>query len=313
MNFIDKNFYELVHTIQKQSLEEVYHSILEHFSKIPVSLQESLEDYFGKFPYWGTLNHQENQYEELYLRACSLKEHIDDYIWLYEKLGDYRSKKVLFAVMNNWYRSDMVTLLSSAEKNYSHYFDLDIVKCNENEVLVDLGAYTGDTILDYLACYGVNCYKKIYCYEITEHSFEVLKNNLSYYPNIVFSKKAVSDCTEKLYIQKSSVDDSANVVSSVGDIVIDATSIDLDIPESVTLIKMDIEGYEQRALLGCKEHILNDHPKLLISVYHNHEDIWKIPTMIEEICPGYQFYLRYYGNNVFPTETVLVGIYSDES
>lgn len=71
---------------------------------------------------------------------------------------------------------------------------------------------------------------------------------------------------------------------------------------------MDIEGYEQKALVGCANHIKNEHPKLLISVYHNHEDLWKIPTMIKNISKDYKFYLRYYGNNIFPTEIVLIAV-----
>lgn len=62
---------------------------------------------------------------------------------------------------------------------------------------------------------------------------------------------------------------------------------------------MDIEGSEQKAIIGAKKHIQNEHPKLLISVYHNHEDLWKIPKMINEITPNYNFYLRYYENNIF--------------
>lgn len=77
------------------------------------------------------------------------------------------------------------------------------------------------------------------------------------------------------------------------------------------MIKMDIEGSEVKAIDGAKNHIIDDHPKLLISVYHNHEDIWKIPRMIEEICSGYTFYLRFYGSNIFPTEIVLIGIYDN--
>ena len=72
---------------------------------------------------------------------------------------------------------------------------------------------------------------------------------------------------------------------------------------------MDIEGSEQKALLGSYKHIVNDKPKLLISVYHNHEDIWKIPRIIEDMTPDtYNFYLRSYGGNVFPTEIVLIAL-----
>lgn len=309
MNIIDKNFNNLVKEIKNQSLEEVYQSIRSYFANIPENIQFALEDYFIKFPYWGKLNKKENNYEELFNRAESLKKHIEDYVWLYNHLQDYRSKKLLFAILNNWYQFDFDTLNTSIEKNYPHYFDLDIIKSNKDEVIVDLGAYTGDTILDYINYYGTENYKKIYCYEITDEIFKILQNNLYHYPNINYQKKAVTDQIGKMYLHKNSVDHSANMIDKTGEIEIDTTTIDEDIKEVITLIKMDIEGSEQKALIGCEKHIKNDHPKLLISVYHNHEDLWKIPKMIENMCPGYKFYLRYYGNNIFPTEIVLLGIY----
>ncbi len=308
MNNIDKNFFNLIDTIKNQSLEEVYNHIKDCFDKIHPSIQTSLQDYFKKFDYWGKLSIAENNYEELYNRAESLKNHIEDYISLYDKLEDYRSKKLLFAILNNWYNFDFESLKTSGETNYLHYFDADIVKCSQDEVIVDLGAYIGDTIIDYLNTYGVDQYKQIYCYEITDESFEYLKSNLANYPNIKFIKKAVGDKISNLYINKSSVDNSANTISDKGEITIPVTTLDEDIKDKITMIKMDIEGSEQKALNGCKQHIMNDHPKLLISVYHNHEDLWKIPQMINEMSNDYQFYLRYYGNNIFPTEIVLIAI-----
>lgn len=306
MNSVDIKFNSLIEEIKNKSLEEIYNNIRMKFDMISPNIKNSLEDYFKKFPYWGKLNQNEGDYEELYNRAKSLKEHVDDYNWLYNHLEDYRSKKVLFAILNNWYEFDFDTLKTSAEKNYSHYFDLDLIKCTSNEVIVDLGAYTGDTILDYLNCYGIDKYKKIYCYEVTSESCAVLRKNLEYYPNIEVIEKAVSDKKEILYLNKSIVDNSANTTKEKGDIKIEAVTIDEDIKDKITMIKMDIEGSEQKALLGCKKHIQKEHPKLLISVYHNHEDLWKIPTMIEEMTDKYKYHLRYYGNNIFPTEIVLI-------
>ena len=53
---------------------------------------------------------------------------------------------------------------------------------------------------------------------------------------------------------------------------------------------------------------MNEKPNLFISVYHNNEDLFKIPQMIQEIDSTYQFYLRYYGGNIYPTEITLIAI-----
>ena len=308
MNIIDKRFNNLVKEIKANSLEEIYNQIKNKYLSISLETQNSLETFLNNFNYWGILNKDQGIYEELYNRATSLKNHIDDYIWLYNKLEDYRSKKILFAILNNWYKFDFTSLNTVREENYDHYFDLDIIKCDENEVIADLGAYTGDTILDYFKNYGVN-YKSIYCFEITDNTFEILKNNLKGFSNINFIKKAVSDKKETLYINESHIDASANKVGKEdSNDQIETTTIDESIKEKITLLKMDVEGYEQKALLGAEKHIKNDHPKLLISVYHNHEDLWKIPMMIKNMNDNYKLYLRYYGNNIFPTEIVLIAI-----
>lgn len=307
MNKIDKNFNNLINEIKNKSLEEIFHHIKNNYLNINNELKDNIETFLNNFNYWGKLNRNEGIFEELYNRSLSLKENIDDYIWLYNKLEDYKSKKVLLAILNNWYNFDFNLLKEVKETNYNHYFDLDIIKTN-NEVIADLGAYTGDTILDYFNNYGLN-YKNIYCFEITDNTFEILKNNLNHYKNINFIKKAISDKKETLFLNENSTSASANTLGTENtNIKVEATTLDEEIKEKITLIKMDIEGYEKKALLGSQNHIKNDHPKLLISVYHNHNDLWEIPMMVKNMDSSYKLYLRYYGGNIFPTEIVLLAI-----
>lgn len=311
MNSIDKTFYDFIHYLEKLSTDEIIINIKYHFTNLNPAVQKSLEDYFEKFNYWGSLNHQIMDYEEINRRAKSIHDHLNDFVWLYEHLKDYRSKKLLYAIISNWYRYDFKTLKECQEHTYRDYFDLDIVHCDNTEVLVDLGAFTGDSILDYLKEYN-GAYKKIYAYEITPDSLNQLTKNLANYQNIEIRQKAVLDQKTTVYMAKSSVGPDANKIAPTGSIELKAVSLDSDIKEKITAIKMDIEGSEYLALKGAKYHIQNEHPKLLISVYHNHEDIWKIPKLIEEITPGYEFYLRYHGGNIFPTEVTLIAIYPAE-
>lgn len=310
MNVIDKNFYELVNELRTLSKDEIFINIKGSFDKIPEQTKLSLEDYFKRFDYWGRLDLTAGDYDQLYQKAKSFSEHVEDYVWLYERLGDYRSKKLLYAIMNNWYRYDFITLDGSHEKNFSHYFDLDLIPGGEGDVFVDLGAYTGDTINDYIKTYGSK-FKRIYGYEITDETYEKLVDNTSSYENIIVRKKAILDKTGKVYLNDNQTDASANRTSDSGEKSVETTSLDEDVKEPISVIKMDIEGGEQKAIIGCKNHIICDHPKLLISVYHNNEDVWKIPKMINDICLGYKFYLRSYGGNIYPTEIVLVAIYKE--
>ena len=55
------------------------------------------------------------------------------------------------------------------------------------------------------------------------------------------------------------------------------------------LIKVDIEGFEQEFLKGATETIKKYKPILLISIYHNAGDFFKIKPMIEGLDLGYKF------------------------
>ena len=308
MNYIDDYFKQLVNHLKKKTKEEIYGDMVYQYKRLNQNIKNSLENYFEKFPYWGSLNESKEDFEHMRLIADSLKDHLDDFIHLYSKLGDYRSKLVLYSIMSNWYQYDFKMLNRSIEKSYGHYFDLDLIEPNSEEVIVDLGAYTGDTILDYIYTYGENKYQKIYAYDITEESLIKLKENVSRYPNIIVKKRAITDKTGITYIKKSEVDNSANMTIDHGDDEVLETTLDDEVKEKITMIKMDIEGGEQKALRGAEEHIKKEHPKLLISVYHNVRDIFEIPKMIEQMDSSYQFYLRNHGGGVYPTEIVLIAI-----
>ncbi len=308
MNRIDENFQELALELKRKSKEEIFNHIKECYFKLPNELRISIEKYLNTYNYWGKLEEQRGEYESLYYRATSLKEHIEDYIWLYQKLTDYRSKNLLYAILNNWYNFDMEKTKDVLEINYDKYWDLDIINPSKEEVIVDLGAYIGDSILSYFTNYGMNNYKKIYAYEITPESIEKLKNNTRYYKNIEIRKKAVLDMPKKVFMKKSLEEQSANTISDIGEEILEGVSLDLDIPDNISLLKMDIEGKESQALIGCQNHIRRETPKLLISVYHNYDDLWKIPRIVDEINPNYQYYLRYFGSTIFPTEIILYAI-----
>ena len=101
---------------------------------------------------------------------------------------------------------------------------------------------------------------------------------------------------------------SANTLADSGDVEVEVTTLDDDIAEPLTMIKADIEGSEYKALLGAARHIREDRPKLLISVYHNNEDLWRIPRLIDSLSSGYTFSLRHKGSPLYPTEITLLAL-----
>ena len=307
MNYIDKNFYDLIEQFKTSSTQEIFNHIKNLYVNLNPETKKGIEKFLNDFNYWGLLKEEEDNFEEIEKKAKALKENYKEYQKLYESLEDYRSKLVLLATINNWYNYDFKTLSKVIENTYDDYFDLDLIKPNKEEVLVDLGAYIGDTAISFTQNYGDN-YKKIYCFEISPETIKYLKANTSTIPNLEIIEKGVSDKKGEDYLKINPSGISANTLSEEGEIKVQITTLDDEIKEKITIIKSDIEGMEQKALQGAQNHIKTSHPKLLISIYHSNEDIWQIPKMIKEMDNTYKFYLRYHGGPIYPTEITLIAI-----
>ncbi len=58
--------------------------------------------------------------------------------------------------------------------------------------------------------------------------------------------------------------------------------------ERVDFIKTDIEGAEQKALLGAQATLARFHPRLALSAYHRPDDPVELPALVRRAWPGYQ-------------------------
>ena len=307
LNFIDKRFYTLIGDIKSKDKSQIYNHMLEKFKALPLLTQFSIQQFLNKFDYWGKIEIERLNYEMIENKAEVFVTRIDDYVELYNNLADYKSKNILFSIISNFYNFDFVNLKYCMENVYKHYFDLDLMPKCENEVFVDVGAYTGDSTIDFISSYDENSYKKILCYEICKENIEKMQKNLENYKNIYIFEKAITNFNGTTHFDKNA-DLSANSTSSGGELAVEAVTLDADIKDKITMVKMDIEGGEMNALIGMKNHIKNDTPTLLISVYHNNTDLLDIPKYISTINKNYNYHLRYYGNQYFPTEIVLLAL-----
>ncbi len=308
MNYIDNNFYSLINEFRQKDITFLYDNMVKKFLALPIVTQKSFEDFLNKFGYWGRIDIKNGVFDIYLDKAKVFKNNCEDFVWLYENLADYKSKFILYSILNNYYNFDFYNLGKVTNDIFKHYFDLDILKLQQNEVFVDVGAYVGDTTLDFINSYRKDCYKKIYCYEITEKSLFLARKNLEKFNNIIFKNYAVSDVNGTIFLNENDYSSSANQVSDSGNIEVKCVSLDNDIKEKITTIKMDIEGGEKKALKGCKNHITNETPNLLISIYHNNSDLIEIPKIISGYNKNYKFYLRYYGGPLYATEIVLICI-----
>lgn len=309
-NVVDIKFQEISNYFENESYDTLFNKMKANYyeiSKLYPDYANNFNRSFNTYKFWGTWNPDENDFGVLHDRLIQIKEHWNDFTNLYSWLDDYKSKNVLIDVLRNWETLNGIYFENVIDKQFEHYFDLDIIKVSMDEVFVDLGAYIGDTVSSYINTFGNN-FKKIYCYEFNNENARILKDVTTNYDNIVIRECAVGQTTGYVNILRKQDDNSATSMQIDDKGAIQMVTLDDDIDEKITFIKSDIEGAEISMLQGAKAHIRNDHPKLAISVYHGNSDIWEIPKIIHSIDSTYRFYLRYYGGCLYPNEIVLYAI-----
>lgn len=300
-NYLDSEFYCMSKYVSVSTKENLEQDLIYNFYSLDEKRRRVVMDYYNDMDYfWGAIKPELNCFDLIKDRVNVLKDREKDFLWLYDRLSDYRSKIVLYRILRSWICMEEDNLRFMKELSYPDYFDLDILKCSDEEVMVDCGAYIGDSAAGFIECFKK--YKKIYCYEATASTFEELSGNLSGYENIVLKNLAVGEEYGELSLSIEA--DGKSSIYGEAQQIVPVVPIDKDIEEPISIIKMDIEGAEQSALRGARSHIVNDYPKLLICVYHGNHDIIEIPLMIEEMRDDYDFYLRYNGNLIVPTEIV---------
>lgn len=187
-------------------------------------------------------------------------------------------------------------------------------KCCE-KVILDCGAYIGDTAVRYVENFG-NRVCKMYCYEALPKNLEALekvqekmqkefgwKGEIVVLPYAVCDKESTIQFWETELPHGSFVPELRNTANAkfnhtVNCFDVKTCSIDDTVPidEEVTLIKMDIEGAEYEALLGAEKTIKRNKPCCAISIYHNASDYWRLMMLLKEFVPEYKFAVRHYKN-----------------
>jgi len=179
---------------------------------------------------------------------------------------------------------------------------LDLLDLQSELYYIDVGAYNGDTIFeltDYLKIKNKNI-RKITAFEPDKKNYAKLEKNIA--ESDILNKCELYNIAawseeKKIYFEsKSGRNSSVNNPKSLKFTEINANSLDNILNQNdlngEILIKYDVEGAEYEALLGSSETIKKYSPKLIVSLYHRNEDIFKLLLLINKINPNYDFYLR---------------------
>ena len=174
--------------------------------------------------------------------------------------------------------------LSRTEETLTAY--LRLAKEKKLETVVDLGAYTGDTLEVFASLPDV---KRISAVEPDPKSFSKLKESAERYSDIEVSAYnfAASDENKEVSYSASGSRGAGHQGKNrraesrtVSERTLDSLNLD-----KVDLIKFDVEGDEQKALNGAADTIERCRPALAVSLYHRTEDIFALPLYLKEQYP----------------------------
>lgn len=218
-----------------------------------------------------------------------ITEHLDWWRELNLIMADETSKKTLLDVLRFRITADLCYMTDYSVRLNDQYFE-DFMKYN-GEVFVDAGGYDGDTTAEFIKRYPD--YKKVYLFEPSRKNLSAAKDRLSGRRDIDFRFAGLSNSKGSLRFNADAGSASA-VTDGIGE-TINVVTLDEELGhESISFIKMDLEGWEMNSLLGAEKIIKVNKPKLAIAVYHHAKDFREIPAYLLGLNPEYKVYLRHY-------------------
>ena len=267
---------------------------------IPVGiLNQRLPEVFVSREYSGTLE------------SVSDRSNHDIIRHVYELLADEESKRV-FLTKLTFNLTKEKSLLDDIRSDHPIYFDEDIVTFSSDEVVVDGGAYIGDTLASFIA----SCTKRFrgyYAFEPDRSNLSKLQSNKAFdgLPVVPELAGLAKQTGHVRFLSTACGDARVLADDEPGGETIHVVGLDEYFAGKPrpTFIKMDIAGNEANALHGAAQLIANHQPKLAISVYHQASDLWSLPALIHSLNPHYRLYIRHYSREI--DDTVCYAIPAD--
>ena len=213
--------------------------------------------------------------------------HRDDIMALSSLLADDESRRVLSELITYRLTGRIKHLFNAQTPDEEN---MKLLEIGTDEVYMDLGAYTGDTVEQFLSFSGGK-YEKIYAVEPEERNFRKLFENTKELVNIQLVNSAIGAESGEILFTHGVGRGGARGKGKTRSVTQESVDNILS-GQSVSFIKMDVEGGELDALEGARDTISKYKPKLLIAAYHRIDDYWTIPKKILEINPDYRFFLR---------------------
>lgn len=210
---------------------------------------------------------------------------------LVRMFADRGSLATLVAILRQRLRGEFDEAPPAADQ----YFPPDVFSLRSDEVVVDGGAYTGDTLDGFLER-TESRFQMYHAFEPDHTNAEQLRRHIAGLPvqvreRITVHEVALHSGDETL--EFSEIGDPTSMIAAGGGRSVEGRSLDSLLPDvPVTFLKLDVEGAERAVLQGARAVISRCRPVAAVCVYHGPRDLWEIPLMLRDLLPDHRFFLR---------------------
>ena len=186
-------------------------------------------------------------------------------------------------------------------------YEMDGYNPKDGQTILDCGAAYGDTLILFRCLYPNS---RIISFEAVEDNIQVIKENvlLNNIRNVdLIQGYLYKDSNEHVLNSETwKINDTLSGVTTkkITTIALDDI-VDQNGIKDVGLIKFDIEGAEQEALLGSVRTIKRYKPLLYIPIYHLRSDIYMIPEFLRKLNMPMEFKLKWTEKKVWGVDCVL--------
>lgn len=223
---------------------------------------------------------------------------------LHARLADEESRECLARIIRARIEGNSAYLRPSVYRQYTH----PRIQAGEGDIVLDCGAFDGDSSESFARAVGSTGH--VIALEPDAANYRALcariasgqLTNITPLRCATWMETTVLRVSGKLASAAVGKGAAGTAYAPVLATTIDQIKRDLGLPR-IDVIKMDIEGAEVNSLLGARETIMSDKPRLMISAYHKPDDLVTIPELLLEMRPDYSLFLGHH--NYYHTETDL--------
>lgn len=218
-------------------------------------------------------------------------------------LSDLESQRV-FVEKLSYYLTLEKTHLDAIRSTKTIYFDADVYELRQDEIVVDGGAFIGDTLESFLdACRGR--FGTYVAFEPDRSSYSQVAALAEADPERITAVRAglAGRTSSARLLARESADSRLLTSDESGGEQVEVVALDEYFEErpAPSLIKLDIEGAEADALAGAKQLLERASPTVAASAYHFPTDLWTLPLLIKRLMPQSRIFLRHYTREIDDT------------